>query len=177
MLGGGVGAEERRGDPPADRGDRDDPARRAFAGGVGAEQREHGLCDAQHAEHVDREVGFKILQRLDAERAHPGDAGIVDEAGQAPLAQSGGDDRDGGLDLLRLRHVQLDRPQITRRALFQAHAVRIGADTGEHGPALCAQVAGGGIADPGGGAGDQNGAGEGRGGEFGHVPLYVLVRL
>jgi hypothetical protein len=34
MFSGGIGAEERRGDPPADRGDRDDPAWRAFAGGV-----------------------------------------------------------------------------------------------------------------------------------------------
>ena len=98
-LRGGVGAEQRDGDLAADRADVDDPPAR------GAQLRQERLRDGDLADQVDLDLAAEVVDRLVLDRRGDGDAGVVDEAGEAapPVASRTVARRRG--DRVRVGHV------------------------------------------------------------------------
>ena len=98
MLRRGVRPEERQRAAAADRAHEHDPP----AGSP--ERRQDGLEHRDLPDDVDLELAAKLGEGHELERGGDSDAGVVHEP-----VKLGSDDRGGGLDLSRVRDVELDR--------------------------------------------------------------------
>ena len=89
-----------------------------------------------------------LVEWLERERAHIGDAGIVDEAVERPALQRLGDSGHCGLDLVGLCDIEDQRGDIPAR-LLQGLAIGMLAHAREDFPAIGGEVFGSGPANAG----------------------------
>jgi hypothetical protein len=92
---------------------------------------------------------FEILEGLQAQRAHLGNTGIVDEAGQAALAECRAYRCDGCINLVLPGDVEDQGTKVSRCAFGQGGSVLVGAHTGKHRPAFRGEMMGSGASDTG----------------------------
>ena len=149
MFRGRISAEEWGRQAPSDRCDIDDAALGTGASFIHAEQGQEGLRCPHQAKHIDVEMLFELIHGLQRERAHIGDAGIVDEAAQRHAVQSVGHGLDRRFDLVRFGNVEDKRDDVAV-CLLERLTIGMLAHARKDLPALAGQIFSGGPPDAGG---------------------------
>ena len=145
-----VGTMDGQDQASADRPDIDDATVAA------PDQRQERLDDGQLADEVHLQLLPEVGQRLELERPRLDDARVVDEAGQAALADGRRHRLDRARDRRRVGDVDEQRREITGRARCQGLAVGLPSNPGEDPQAHLREMPGRSGPDARGGAGDDD---------------------
>jgi hypothetical protein len=123
---------------------------------IDAKQRPKSLGRDNRTDHVDVHLLAELLGRKFEHGARDGNAGIVDEAGQRLAAERGAHRGSRGLDRGFIGDVELQGREIGAELVRQTIGVGLLAHAAEHAEAAIEQQFGGGPADAGGRAGDDD---------------------